>query len=301
MARQEITVGVVGLGLVGGSAALKLREQGLAGKILGYDNNPAHAQEAKALGLVDELNELESLSALSDLIILAIPVNSALLVLPGIMANIRSSAVVTDFGSTKQRICELADTLPNRSQFVACHPIAGTENTGPKAAFAELFQDKVNIICDDQSSSAEAVELAKQISEALGMRIKFMDSASHDRHIAYVSHLSHISSFTLGQTVLEVENDEENIFDMAGSGFASTVRLAKSSPEMWAPIFTENADNILMVLDRYIKNLNKFRGLIEEGKEAELNKSMTETNIIRKVLEERPIPIVIGAEDKQPG
>ena len=301
MARQEITVGVVGLGLVGGSAALKLREQGLAGKILGYDNNPAHAQEAKALGLVDELNELESLSALADLIILAIPVNSALLVLPGIMANIRSSAVVTDFGSTKQRICELADTLLNRSQFVACHPIAGTENTGPKAAFAELFQDKVNIICDDQSSSAEAVELAKQISEALGMRIKFMDSASHDRHIAYVSHLSHISSFTLGQTVLEVENDEENIFDMAGSGFASTVRLAKSSPEMWAPIFTENADNILMVLDRYIKNLNKFRGLIEEGKEAELNKSMTETNIIRKVLEERPIPRVIGTEDKQPG
>lgn len=301
MARQEITVGVVGLGLVGGSAALKLREQGLAGKILGYDNNPDHAQEAKALGLVDEISELESLCELADLIILAIPVNSALLVLPGIMANIRSSAVVTDFGSTKQRICELADTLPNRSQFVACHPIAGTENTGPKAAFAELFQDKVNIICDDQSSSAEAVELATQISEALGMRIKFMDSASHDRHIAYVSHLSHISSFTLGQTVLEVENDEENIFDMAGSGFASTVRLAKSSPEMWAPIFTENAENILMVLDRYIKNLNKFRGLIKEGKEAELNKSMTETNVIRKVLEERPIPIVIGTEDKQPG
>ena len=299
MARQEITVGIVGLGLVGGSAALKLREQGLAGKILGYDSNPDHAQEAKALGLVDELNELESLSALADLIILAIPVNSALLVLPGIMANIRSSAVVTDFGSTKQKICELADTLPNRNQFVACHPIAGTENTGPKAAFAELFQDKVNIICDDQSSSAEAVELAAQISESLGMRIKFMDSASHDRHIAYVSHLSHISSFTLGQTVLEVEKDEENIFDMAGSGFASTVRLAKSSPEMWAPIFTENADNILMVLDRYIKNLNKFRGLIKEGKEAELNKSMTETNVIRKVLEERPIPIVIGTEDKQ--
>jgi prephenate dehydrogenase len=201
------------------------------------------------------------------------------------MAKINPSAVVVDFGSTKQKICELADTLPNRTQFVACHPIAGTENTGPKAAFAELFQDKVNIICDAQSSSTEAVSLATQISKALGMRIKLMDSASHDRHIAYVSHLSHISSFTLGQTVLEVENDEENIFDMAGSGFASTVRLAKSSPEMWAPIFTENADNILMVLDRYIKNLNKFRVLINEGKEEDLNKSMTETNVIRKVLE----------------
>ncbi len=285
MARQEITVGVVGLGLVGGSAALKLKEQGLAGKILGYDKNPDHAQEAKALGIVDELNELESLCDIADLIILAIPVNSALKVLPEVMAKINSSAVVVDFGSTKQKICELADTLPNRTQFVACHPIAGTENTGPKAAFAELFQDKVNIICDAQSSSTEAVSLATQISKALGMRIKLMDSASHDRHIAYVSHLSHISSFTLGQTVLEVENDEENIFDMAGSGFASTVRLAKSSPEMWAPIFTENADNILMVLDRYIKNLNKFRVLINEGKEEDLNKSMTETNVIRKVLE----------------
>lgn len=294
MARQEITVGVIGLGLVGGSAALKLKEQGLAGKILGYDNNPDNAKEAKALGIVDELSDPESLCDLADLIILAIPVNSALTVLPGIMANIKPSAVVTDFGSTKQKICEQADTLPNRAQFVACHPIAGTENTGPKAAFAELFQDKVNIICDAQSSSAEAVQLVTQISEALGMRIKFMDSASHDRHIAYVSHLSHISSFTLGQTVLEVENDEENIFDMAGSGFASTVRLAKSSPEMWAPIFTENADNILMVLDRYIKNLNKFRVLIKEGKEEDLNKSMTETNVIRKVLEGQK------SEDRRP-
>lgn len=285
MARQEITVGVVGLGLVGGSAALKLKEQGLAGKILGYDKNPDHAQAAKALGIVDELTELESLCNLADLIILAIPVNSALKVLPEVLAKINSSAVVVDFGSTKQKICELADTLQNRTQFVACHPIAGTENTGPTAAFAELFQDKVNIICDAQSSSANAVGLATLVSEVLGMRIKLMDSASHDRHIAYVSHLSHISSFILGQTVLEVENDEENIFDMAGSGFASTVRLAKSSPEMWAPIFTENADNILMVLDRYIKNLNKFRVLIKEGKEEDLNKSMTQTNVIRKVLE----------------
>jgi prephenate dehydrogenase len=294
MARQEITVGVVGLGLVGGSAALKLKEQGLAGKILGYDNNPDHAQEAKALGIVDELNELEGLCNLADLIILAIPVNSALKVLAEVMAKINASTVVVDFGSTKQKICELADTLSNRIQFVACHPIAGTENTGPGAAFTELFQDKVNIICDARSSSEDAVALATLVSETLGMRIKLMDSASHDRHIAYVSHLSHISSFTLGQTVLEVENDEENIFDMAGSGFASTVRLAKSSPEMWAPIFTENSDNILMVLDRYIKNLNKFRVLIKEGREEELNRSMTETNVIRKVLEGQK------SEDRRP-
>ena len=285
MARQKITVGVIGLGLVGGSTALKLKQQGLATKILGYDNNSDHAQEALALGIVDELCEVKELCELAELIILSIPVNNALKVLPEIMAKVNPSVVVVDFGSTKQRICELADSLPNRKQFVACHPIAGTENTGPQAAFAELYEDKVNIICDQQSSSERAIELATNMSEALGMRIKFMDSASHDRHIAYVSHLSHISSFTLGQTVLEVENDEKNIFDMAGSGFASTVRLAKSSPEMWAPIFTENADNILMVLDRYISNLKKYRSLIEENNEVELKKSMKETNVIRKVLE----------------
>ena len=299
MARQEITVGVVGLGLIGGSAALKLKEQGIAGKILGTDSNPDHAKEAKSLGIVDEVCDLEKLSSLADFIILAIPVNSALLVLPTIMANIKPLAVVIDFGSTKQKISELADTLPNRHQFVACHPIAGTENTGPKAAFATLFQDKVNIICDAQSSSAEAIELTTLISEALGMRIKFMDSSSHDRHIAYVSHMSHISSFILGQTVLEVENDEKNIFDMAGSGFASTVRLAKSSPEMWAPIFTENADNILLVLDRYIANLHNFRDLIKGGKEVELNKLMTETNVIRKVLEEQPAVVDADTVDRQ--
>ena len=288
MAEEETTVGVVGLGLIGGSAALRLREQNFARKIIGFDKNESHMQDALALGIIDEECSFESLCERADLIILAIPVNSALKVLPNVLGRIKPGAVVVDFGSTKQKICALADGFPNREQFVACHPIAGTENTGPKAAFAELYPDKVNIVCNQEASSEYAIGVASKMTEALGMRIKFMDSASHDRHIAYVSHLSHISSFTLGQTVLEVENDEENIFDMAGSGFASTVRLAKSSPEMWAPIFTENADNILMVLDRYIKNLNNFKELIKEGKETELNKSMTETNVIRKVLEERP-------------
>jgi len=285
MAEEETTIGVIGLGLIGGSAALKLREQNFSGKILGYDKNEGHAREAVNLGIIDEGCDLDTLCDESDLIILAIPVNRALEVLPLAMAKVDPKTVVVDFGSTKQKICELADKLPNREQFVACHPIAGTENTGPGAAFAELYQGKVNIICNQEASSEHAIKLASKMTEALGMRIKFMASSSHDRHIAFVSHLSHISSFTLGQTVLEVENDEENIFDMAGSGFASTVRLAKSSPDMWAPIFTENADNILMVLDRYINNLNNFKTLIKEGREVDLNRSMTETNVIRKVLE----------------
>jgi prephenate dehydrogenase len=296
MAREKITVGVIGLGLLGGSAALKLKEQGFVQRIIGYDNNPTHAQEALELEIIDEVTGLDELFAAAELIILAIPVNSALELLGNIMVNIKPDTVVVDFGSTKRKICELADRLTNRAQFVACHPIAGTENTGPQAAFAELFANKVNIICDQHASSKDAIALATKMTEALGMRLKFMDSASHDRHIAYVSHLSHISSFTLGQTVLEVENDEENIFDMAGSGFASTVRLAKSSPEMWAPIFTENAENILLVLDRYINNLNNFRELIEEKNEEELRESMKETNVIRKVLEEGPIPMAIGTK-----
>ena len=289
MEREKITIGVVGLGLLGGSASLKLRESGFAKELVGYDINSTHIQEALVLGIIDVTYELEELCRVSDLVILAIPVNAALKVLPIIMNNISGATVVIDFGSTKQKICKVADGLPNRSQYVACHPIAGTENTGPSAAFSELLENKVNIICDREGSSEEAIDLVIRMTEALGMRLKFMDSKSHDRHIAYVSHLSHISSFTLGQTVLEVEKDEEIIFDMAGSGFASTVRLAKSSPEMWAPILTENADNILIVLDRYIKNLNNIRGLIKENKEEELNKSMKEINLIRKVLDgEKP-------------
>jgi prephenate dehydrogenase len=291
MAREKITVGIVGLGLIGGSAAIKLKEQGFAGKILGYDNNPQHAQEALSLGIVDELHEPDELFAHAEAIILAVPVNSALKLLHKALDVVKPATVVVDFGSTKQKICELADSLPNREQFVACHPIAGTENTGPQAAFAGLFQDKVNIICDRHNSSVAAITLAAKMSEALGMRIKFMDSADHDRHIAYVSHMSHISSFVLGQTVLEVEKNEENIFDMAGSGFASTVRLAKSSPDMWAPIFTENADNILMVLDRYISNLNQYRSLIKENNELGLKQTMTATNIIRKVLEGEKVEV----------
>lgn len=285
MEGEKIRIGIIGLGLMGGSAGLRLKEQSIASTVFGYDIIPKNCAEALTLGLVDEIVDLEQLSQNADLIIMAIPVNKALKLLPLIMANVHPDAVVIDFGSTKKRISKQADMLVNRRQFVACHPIAGTENTGPGAAFAQLYQDKVNIICDQASSSTDAIDLTIKISHALGMRIKFMDSASHDRHIAYVSHLSHISSFVLGETVLDVEKDEENIFDMASSGFASTVRLAKSSPDMWAPIFTENSDNILLVLDQYINNLNKFRVLIEESKEQELADSMRATNIIRKVLE----------------
>lgn len=284
MARGETTVGVIGLGLMGGSAALKLRQAGFAGHFLGYDAKGEHAQSAVALGIVDEIVDLQGLTATSDLILLAIPVNHALEVLPELLENVGPETVVLDFGSTKHQISQIADKSKNRPQFVACHPIAGTENTGPGAAFPDLFKGKINIICDREKSAGFALETAETLTEALGMSNKYMNSREHDRHIAYVSHMSHVSSFILGQTVLEVERNEQNIFDMAGSGFASTVRLAKSSPEMWAPIFAENAENVLEVVDQYINNLNRFRSLIEEKNESELKRIMAETNVIRKVL-----------------
>lgn len=285
MAERKITVGIIGLGLIGGSLALRLKEAGFATQSLGFDANEAHASKAVALGLVDTIGTLPEVCHKSDVILVAIPVDHALVLLPQIMSYITEKSVVIDFGSTKSKISRLANSLDNGNQFVACHPIAGTENTGPTAAFPSLFEGKVNIICDAKTSSDEAIEMALDISAALGMHVKYMDSTAHDRHIAYVSHMSHISSFILGQTVLEVEKDEDRIFDMAGSGFASTVRLAKSSPEMWAPIFTENAENILGVLDHYIQNLNDFRKLIREKNDEQLVKIMKETNKIRKVLE----------------
>ena len=285
MAREEITVGIIGLGLIGGSAALKLRQATFADRFIGYDADRNHGQMAVERNIVDELVTLETLINSSNIILLAIPVNHALDLLPEILSGISKATTVLDFGSTKHKIAILADGLANRSQFVACHPIAGTENTGPQAAFPELFKGKVNIICDRENSSSEALALAEKLFVAMGMTNKYMNSRDHDRHIAYVSHMSHVSSFILGQTVLDVEKNEQNIFDMAGSGFASTVRLAKSSPDMWAPIFTENAENVLEVVDRYIANLSKFRALIEDKNEPALKEVMTETNMIRKVLE----------------
>lgn len=285
MARGENTVGIIGLGLIGGSAALKLRESGYANRFIGFDSNEANANTAVELGIVDEAVSLDVLISLSDIILIAIPVNHALETLPIVMGQARPETTIIDFGSTKHKIASLADKLENRAQFVACHPIAGTENTGPTAAFPALYEGKVNIVCDREKSSTQALEEAENFAETLGLVNKYMKSREHDRHIAYVSHMSHVSSFILGQTVLDVEKNEQNIFDMAGSGFASTVRLAKSSPEMWAPIFTENADNVLEVVDLYIDNLKKFRSLIEEKNEAALKEVMAETNVIRKVLE----------------
>jgi prephenate dehydrogenase len=262
-------IAIIGLGLIGGSLALELKKVTWS-TIYGVDNNPEHLQKALDLGLIYKKANIEIVKNV-DIVIIAVPVNA----IP-----------VFDVGSTKRGVCEAVKNHSKRKNFVAVHPISGTEFSGPEAAIYNLFTDKVNIVCEQHLSSKEMVQRVVSLFEKIRMRNVFMDSAEqHDKHIAYVSHLSHISSFMLGKTVLEIEPDEENIFNMAGSGFRSTVRLAKSSPAMWTPIFLQNKDNILKSLTEYIKNLETFKQLISDGSSDEVYDVMQHTNRIKNILD----------------
>ncbi|HET6545065.1 MAG TPA: prephenate dehydrogenase [Chryseolinea sp.] len=275
---------VIGLGLIGGSIALDLRSSGLATELIGIDLNPDNASRAVELGLVDKIDIEGTAISTADLVVLAIPVNALSQLLPSVLDSIKKKAVVIDTGSTKRMICRAIDHHPNRGQFVASHPIAGTENSGPDAAFEGLFRGKTNIICEREKSSKEALMLANRVFTVLGLNTIFMDPEEHDKHVAYVSHLSHVSSFLLGQTVLDIERDEKNIFALAGSGFASTVRLAKSSPDMWAPIFEQNAEFLSQALLEYIMHLQKFQYFLMKRDGKELHRIMKDANRIREIL-----------------
>jgi prephenate dehydrogenase len=276
---------IIGLGLIGGSIAIDLRKDGVASSLAGVELNKEHAKQAITLGLVDKVLPLEEAVLEADLVITAIPVNSIRTVLLNILDVIGKDTIVIDTGSTKSQICKAIQHHAKRDQFVAAHPIAGTENSGPHAAFSGLFRQKTNIICEQDKSSAKALEVANKVFDTLGLRTVFMDPVEHDKHVAYVSHLSHVSSFLLGQTVLDIEQDEKNIFNLAGSGFASTVRLAKSSPDMWAPIFEQNAEYLSQALLEYIMHLQKFQYHLMKRDVKELHRIMTDANRIRNILE----------------
>jgi prephenate dehydrogenase len=280
-------VTIIGLGLIGGSMAIALRKTGLAGEIFGIDVNPENAAKAVELKLVDKVLPEDEAITKADLVILAIPVNATCAFLPSVLDSMNKSATVIDTGSTKSLICKSVAHHPKRNQLVAAHPIAGTEYSGPEAAFFGLFQDKTNIICEQEKSSDHSLAIAKRVFDALGMNTIFMDPVEHDKHVAYVSHLSHVSSFLLGQTVLDIEKDEKNIFDLAGSGFASTVRLAKSSPDMWAPIFEQNAEYLSQALTEYIMHLQRFQYHLMKREGKELHKIMTKANEIKRVLDRK--------------
>jgi prephenate dehydrogenase len=276
---------IVGVGLLGGSLALQAKEKGIVKRVIGVDANPENADKALELGIVDEIATLEEAIPLTDLVVLATPVNVISGMLPRVLDALPDGKVVMDLGSTKEIICRVVEDHPRRRQYVAAHPIAGTENSGPAAAFSGLLKRKTMILCDQEKSSNAALNLVVSLAQSLEMRLSFMNSVEHDRHLAYVSHLSHISSFALGVTVLEKEKDESTIFDMAGSGFSSTVRLAKSSPDMWAPIFTQNTENISRALDAYIKRLQRFKEVIDGQDEARSREIMHQANEIRRVLQ----------------
>ncbi|WP_020601060.1 prephenate dehydrogenase [Spirosoma panaciterrae] len=280
-----MTVSIVGIGLLGGSFALAVREKYPKMHFIGVDTSAVNGQLALAKGIVDAVLPLPEAIAQSTLVVLATPVNTIIDLLPTVLDLLPAGATVVDLGSTKETICAIADAHPKRTQFVAAHPMAGTENSGPGAAFRELLPGKNLIICDREKSNPDSLNLSESLFRDIGMKLFYMTPQEHDLHLAYVSHLSHISAFALGLTVLEKEKDEKAIFNMASTGFSSTVRLAKSSPQMWAPIFDQNRINVSDALAAYIEFLQQFKQVIDEQ---DINSSlefMQRANVIRRVLE----------------
>ena len=276
-------LGIIGLGLMGGSFALDFKSIYPKSKIFGLDKSKKNENRALELGLIDELITLEQLSKV-DVVLVAIPVDKSLEELPKILNSVNKYTLVFDVGSTKLPICEALLNHPNRKNFLATHPMAGTEFSGPNAAVEGLYLNKNNIVCEIEKTNPKIYKKALRIFKMLNMNIIKMDSKSHDVHVAYVSHLSHISSFMLGKTVIEKEKNEKNIFDLAGSGFESTVRLAKSSPATWTPIFLQNKNNLVLAINEYISNLNQIKEMIEENNYSTLSSILNNTNRIKQIL-----------------
>lgn len=297
---DKMTVGIVGLGLIGGSMAIDLRRRGFASEILGVEAEPVNASAALNIGLADEIVDLEQCVDRSDIVVLSVPVGTAVKMLPVVLdhfaetrpgpdpadgsSGVRSRKIVIDVCSTKSSLVEAVRNHPARRRYVATHPMAGTEYSGPWAAQPGLFDGRACIICNGDDSDRDAVEAIEALYDCLNMRITSMDASAHDVHTAYVSHISHITSFALALTVLDKEKDEKHIFDLASGGFSSTVRLAKSNADMWVPILSQNRDNVLKVMDTYIEKMNEFRDAISSGDEKRIRELIGEANRIKRIL-----------------
>ena len=281
-------VGIIGLGLIGGSMAIDLKRKGFASEVLGVENEPVNAAAAEKIGLVDRVVSYEECVDQSDVVVLAVPVGAAVKMLPDVLDRFHAASgvqkIVIDVCSTKEHLARSVKYHPARRQYVATHPMAGTEYSGPWAALPGLFDGHAGIICDAEESDPKAVRTVERLYETLNMRTIYMNSSNHDVHTAYVSHISHVTSFALALTVLEKEKDEKHIFDLASGGFSSTVRLAKSSPDMWTPILTQNGDNVLHVIDTYIEKMKAFRNAIAEGDEDSIRELIAESNKIRRII-----------------
>jgi prephenate dehydrogenase len=281
MERKRISI--VGVGLIGGSLAIQLHEKKLSARLIGVDADTDHAQKALELELVDEMLSVDEAIATAEVIILAIPVDSIVEMLPAVLDKI-DQQIVIDLGSTKQQLIAAVKNHPKRGRYVASHPMWGTEYSGPQAAVRGAFENKAVIICNADESDADALEWTKNMYRKIGMHLLEMDAVSHDLHAAYVSHISHITSFALANTVLEKEREEDAIFELASAGFESTVRLAKSNPSMWVPIFMQNRENVLDVLKEHIAQLSRFKESIEQNDDEYLEKLIKEANNIRRII-----------------
>jgi prephenate dehydrogenase len=279
-----MTVTIIGVGLIGGSMALCLKEMGLTDKVIGVGNNTESIAQALQLGIIDEAMPLEEAVKQSDVIYIAIPVDATINVVLQVMDLINENQILIDAGSTKNALCDAVKDHPMRKQFVATHPMWGTEFSGPAAAVKDAFAGRACVICDKESSSTIALNTVEKIYKDLGMHVIYMNAENHDVHAAYISHISHITSFALANTVLEKEKEEDAIFEMAGGGFESTVRLAKSNAAMWAPIFMQNKENVLDVLNEHISQLRKFKASIEKENIDYLIELIENANKIKRIL-----------------
>ena len=311
MSNIHSTVGIIGLGLIGGSMALDLKRRGFAVRTLGVENDPVAAAAAKTIGLVDEVVSYEDCVKQADIVVVAVPVGTAVKMVPDILDRFasredapdgafsrtgsRSDAesrvssrpshqIVIDVCSTKEQICNATKYHPLRKQFVSTHPMAGTEYSGPWAAQPGLFDGRACIFANSEESSPKALKTIEELYAVLNMRPIYMNAGQHDLHTAYVSHISHVTSFALALTVLDKEQDEKHIFDLASGGFSSTVRLAKSNADMWVPILTQNHDNVLHVMDTYIEKMTAFREAVADYDEDRIRELITEANRIKKIL-----------------
>jgi len=281
MERKRITI--IGTGLIGGSLALQLNDKGMASRIIGVDANEAHAQLALELGLVDELMSLNDAIENSDIIIAAVPVDVMISLLPQVLDKIKNQVVI-DLGSTKELLVAAVKNHPNRGRYVSTHPMWGTEYSGPQAAVKDAFDKKAVIICNPQESDADALEWTRNMYNKIGMHLLEMDAEAHDLHVAYISHISHITSFALANTVLEKEKEDDAIFELASAGFESTVRLAKSNAAMWVPIFMQNRENVLDVLNEHISQLKKFKSCLEKENCQYLQELIENANKINRII-----------------
>lgn len=280
---ERKSIAIVGVGLIGGSLAIQLHEKKLSSRLIGVESNEEHAHKAVALELVDEIMSLGDAVTNSDVIVLAIPVDQLVSTLPVLLDRI-DRQIVLDLGSTKSQLVEAIKDHPKRGRFVATHPMWGTEYSGPASAVKGAYENKAVIICNAEESDRDALEWVKHMYKKIGMHLLEMEAKAHDLHAAYISHISHITSFALANTVLQKEKEEQAIFELASAGFESTVRLAKSNPAMWVPIFMQNKENVLDVLKEHIAQLERFKESIEKEDEQYLLKLIDEANKIRKII-----------------